>query len=288
MLSDLPPLGETVRRHGLRADKSLGQHFLLDPSITVRIASLCDLGGDTPTTVLEVGPGPGGLTRSLIAAGAERVVAVEMDPRFLPALEEIAEATDRLDIVQGDALKTDLRDHLPPLSLGGHIVASNLPYNVGTKLLLNWLTEVPRRWHQLVLMFQLEVAERVVAAPDTPAYGRLAVLSQSVASAHIAFRVPAGAFSPPPKVDSAVVVLRPLDGPYPDLANLENVTRAAFGQRRKMLRAALKGLAKSAGVKAESWLKAAGIDPTARAETVPVEGFHRLTDTWTQILSGDR
>ena len=261
----------------MRADKSLGQHFLLDPSITDRIASLCDL----PATVLEVGPGPGGLTRSLIAAGAERVVAVEMDPRFLPALQEVADATDRLDIIQGDALKTDLRDALPD----GHIVASNLPYNVGTKLLLDWLTQDPRRWTQLVLMFQLEVAERVVATPDTSAYGRLAVVSQSIAEAHIALHVPAGAFSPPPKVNSAVVVLRPLTEPYSNLDALEKVTRAAFGQRRKMLRAALKSMAKGAGVKAEDWLESADIDPTARAETVPVEGFHRLTDAWVRLGS---
>ena len=279
-LPDLPSLGETVRRHGLRADKSLGQHFLLDPSITDRIASLCDLGGDLggdlPATVLEVGPGPGGLTRSLLAAGAERVVAVEMDTRFLPALAEVAEATGRLEVVEGDALEVDLRDRLPD----GFVVASNLPYNVGTKLLTNWLTDEPRRWRQLVLMFQREVAERVVAEPGTGAYGRLAVLSRSVCECHIAFGIPPGAFSPPPKVSSAVVVLRPLSEPFGDLAGLEQVTRAAFGQRRKMLRAALRGMAKGAGVSAEAWLEASGLEPTARAETVPVEGFQRLVQTW--------
>ena len=265
---DLPSLSDTVRRHGLRADKGLGQHFLLDSNITDKIARLCDL----PAAVLEVGPGPGGLTRSLVDAGAERVVAVEMDPRFLPALREVAEASGKLEVVQGDALK--VRPDLPD----GHVIAANLPYNVGTKLLTNWLTQSPRRWRQMVLMFQLEVAERVVAGPGDSAYGRLAVLSASVCEAHIAMHVPARAFSPPPKVDSAVVVLRPLDTPFSDLETLGRVTQAAFGQRRKMLRGALKGLAKQKGVEAGAWLKAAGIDPTARAETIGVEGFQRLVE----------
>ena len=272
-LSDLPSLSDTVRRHGLRADKGLGQHFLLDSNLTDKIASLCDLRGDDgPVTVLEVGPGPGGLTRSLLAAGADRVVAVEMDARFLPVLEEVAAASGRLDIVEGDALKVN--PGLPE----GHVIAANLPYNVGTKLLIDWLTQSPRRWAQMVLMFQLEVAERVVACPGEPAYGRLAVLAQSVAEAHIALRIPASAFSPPPKVDSAVVVLRPLAGPYPDLRTLSQVTQAAFGQRRKMLRAALKSFARTRGLDAVDWLRSAGIDPTARAETIDVAGFQRLTD----------
>ena len=265
-LEDLPGLGETVRRHGLRADKGLGQHFLLDPTITDRIAALCAL----PATVLEVGPGPGGLTRSLLRAGAERLVAVEADSRFLPALQEVAIATGRLDVVEGDALK--VRPALPP----GHVIASNLPYNVGTKLLTGWLTREPRGWKQMVLMFQREVAERVVARPGGGAYGRLAVLAQSVATAHIALHVPAGAFSPPPKVDSAVVVLEPLPAPFSDLKTLGQVTQAAFSQRRKMLRAGLKGFAKARGVDVGDWLERAGLEPTARPETVGVEGFQRL------------
>ena len=268
MRLDLPSLAETVRTHGLRADKGLGQHFLLDNNITDKIASLCDL----PATVLEVGPGPGGLTRALIEAGAERVVAVEMDSRFLPALDEVAQLSGKLEIVHGDALK--VRPDLPQ----DFVIAANLPYNVGTKLLTNWLTQSPREWSQMVLMFQLEVAQRVVAGPGKSAYGRLAVLAQSVAECHIAMNVPARAFSPPPKVDSAVVVLRPLDEPYPHLKDLSRVTQAAFGQRRKMLRAALKSLANQSGLRAEAWLESAGIDPTARAETVPISGFQRLTD----------
>ena len=268
MRLDLPSLSETVRTHNLRANKGLGQHFLLDSNITDKIASFCDL----PATVLEVGPGPGGLTRSLIEAGAERVVAIEMDSRFLPALAEIAKASGILDVVEGDALKVspDLPD--------GHIIAANLPYNVGTKLLTNWLTQSPRKWRQMVLMFQLEVAERVVAGPGESAYGRLAVLAQSVAEAHIAMKIPATAFSPPPKVDSAVVVLRPLATPYPCLKALSRITQAAFGQRRKMLRAAIKGLAKQEGLEASAWLESAGIEPTARAETVDVGAFQRLAD----------
>lgn len=267
-MDNLPSLSETVRIHNLRADKGLGQHFLLDSNITDRIARLCDL----PATVLEVGPGPGGLTRSLFSQGAERVVAIEMDERFLPALDDIRSACGDLEVINGDALKvqTDLPE--------GHVIAANLPYNVGTKLLTNWLTQSPRGWAQMVLMFQLEVAERVVAAPGESAYGRLAVLAQSVCETQIAIKIPASAFSPPPKVDSAVVVLWPLETPYPHLKALSRVTQAAFGQRRKMLRRALKSLAKQEGLSAEDWLGSAGIDPTARAETVDVAGFQRLTD----------
>ena len=276
-LAALPNLVETVRRHGLRADKGLGQHFLLDANLTDKIARLCDLGGDSPPHILEVGPGPGGLTRSLLAAGAAHVTAVEMDARFLPALREIAEATQRLTIVQGDALELapKLSHKLPE----GYVIAANLPYNVGTRLLITWLTQRPRRWSQMVLMFQLEVAERVVALPGTSAYGRLAVLAQSVADAHIAFTLPAHAFSPPPKVDSAVVVLRPLAATYAHLDILGQLTRAAFGQRRKMLRSALKAFAKSRGLDATAWLEGVGVDPTARAETLGVQQFQELAES---------
>jgi len=276
---NLPILTETVRLHGLRADKKLGQHFLLDSNVTDQIARLCDLQGDGPRSVLEVGPGPGGLTRSLIEAGADHVTAVEMDSRFLPALQDIADASGKLSIVEGDALK--VRPDIPDF----HVIAANLPYNVGTKLLIDWLSQSPRRWSQMVLMFQLEVAERVVASPGDRAYGRLAVLSQSVCTAHIAMHVPANAFSPPPKVDSAVVVLHPLDTPYSDLKSLGRVTQAAFGQRRKMLRGALKGMAKGAGVDAVSWLKLADIDPTVRAETLEVTQFQMLTDRWLELTT---
>ena len=271
MIDDLPPLREVIARHGLAARKSLGQNFLLDLNVTARIAHLAgDLAG---VDVLEIGPGPGGLTRALLAAGARHVLAVEKDPRCLAPLAELAAACPgRLTVLEGDALALDLRGRLtPPVR-----VVANLPYNIGTELLVRWLTpdDWPPFWQSLTLMFQREVAERIVAAPGSKAYGRLAILAQWRAEARIVLRLPARAFTPPPKVDSAVVQLTALPAPrHPaDPAVLSRVVAAAFGQRRKMLRASLRGLAPDIG----RALAAAGIDPTARAEDIPIAGFCAL------------
>ena len=266
-LDDLPPLREQLEAHGLLARKSFGQHFLLDLNITRKIARLAaPLEG---RAVIEVGPGPGGLTRALLEAGAT-VIAVEKDPRFLPLLAELAAVADgRLVLVEADALKVDevqlLAAHAPGLPAR---VISNLPYNVGAPLLVKWLHQASR-FEALTLMFQKEVAERIAARTGSDAYGRLGVLSQAVCEAAIVMNLPARAFTPPPKVESAVVQLTPrADGPEPRLlAALERVTQAAFGQRRKMLRSSLKGLG------GEALCAAAGIDAGVRAETVPVSGF---------------
>ncbi|MDA0963304.1 MAG: 16S rRNA (adenine(1518)-N(6)/adenine(1519)-N(6))-dimethyltransferase RsmA [Proteobacteria bacterium] len=270
-IDTLPPLREVIAAHGLSAKKALGQNFLLDLNLTSKIARV---GGDlTGADVLEIGPGPGGLTRGLLASGARRVVAVEKDARCLPALDQIAAAyPGRLQVVSGDALDLDTAGLLtPPIK-----IVSNLPYNVGTELLVRWLTppQWPPFWTSLTLMFQREVAERIVARPGGKAYGRLAVLAQWRAEARIALTLPASAFTPAPKVDSAVVHLTALPEPrFPaDAQVLSRVVAAAFNQRRKMLRAALKGLAPDI----EDQLKVAGIAPTDRAEQVPLEGFCAL------------
>lgn len=270
-IDSLPPLREVIAAHGLSARKSLGQNFLLDLNLTARIARAAgELSG---ADVLEIGPGPGGLTRGLLAEGARRVLAVEKDSRCIPALEEIAAAyPGRLDVIEGDALEVDPLAHLtPPIK-----VAANLPYNVGTELLVRWLTpkDWPPFWDSLTLMFQREVAERIVAQPGGKAYGRLAVLAQWRCDAKIVMSLPPGAFSPPPKVSSAVVHLAALPGPrYPANAKiLQDVVARAFNQRRKMLRAALKGL----GPDIEDRLVAAGIKPTDRAEVVSLEQFCAL------------
>lgn len=274
-MDSLPTLVQTLKIHGLEANKKLGQHFLLDLNVTDKIARLA-----LPLeniSIAEIGPGPGGLTRSLFKAGAKHVLAIEMDERFLVPLQDIAEAANgQLDILNADALKVDIAEHL-----SGEIkITANLPYNVGTKLLINWLLAQPLFWSQAVLMFQKEVAERVVATPGNSGYGRLAVLSQSLCACHMAFEVPARAFSPPPKVDSAVVVLEPLpeETRYTNLTKLGQVTQAAFGQRRKMLRRSLKSIAQSHNTTAESWLETAGIDPARRPETLTPTEFHALTD----------
>ncbi|MEQ9673783.1 16S rRNA (adenine(1518)-N(6)/adenine(1519)-N(6))-dimethyltransferase RsmA [Roseovarius indicus] len=270
-IDTLPPLREVIATHGLSARKSLGQNFLLDLNLTAKIARAAgDLAG---SDVLEIGPGPGGLTRGLLAEGARKVLAVEKDSRCIPALEEIAAACPgRLQIIEGDALEVDPLAHLtPPIR-----IAANLPYNVGTELLVRWLTpkDWPPFWESLTLMFQREVAERIVAQPGGKAYGRLAVLAQWRCDARIVMSLPPGAFSPPPKVSSAVVHLTALPAPrYP--ANpkiLQDVVARAFNQRRKMLRAALKGL----GPDIEDRLLAAGIKPTDRAEVVSLEQFCAL------------
>jgi 16S rRNA (adenine1518-N6/adenine1519-N6)-dimethyltransferase len=269
-LDHLPPLREALEAHGLWARKSLGQHFLLDLNITAKIARLAgDLAG---APVIEIGPGPGGLTRALLRAGAN-VIAVEKDARFLPLLEELAGASaGRLRIVHADALEVDETRLLA--GAPGRIV-SNLPYNVGTALLLKWLTG-PFAPLSMTLMFQKEVAQRVVAEPGQPAYGRLALVTAAVADARIVMDLPARAFTPPPKVASAVVHLTPLERrPSPQrLEALRTVTAAAFGQRRKMLRSSLKSIG------GEDLCEAARIDPVRRAETLTTDEFLALADAY--------
>ena len=270
-IDHLPPLRDVIETHGIAAKKSLGQNFLLDLNLTAKIARLAgDLSG---ADVLEVGPGPGGLTRGLLAEGARRVLAIEKDPRCMAALDEIAAAyPGRLQVINGDALEIDPLTHLQsPIK-----VAANLPYNVGTELLVRWLTPPtwPPFWESLTLMFQREVAQRIVAQPGSKAYGRLALLAQWRAEPRIVLDLPPEAFSPPPKVSSAVVHLTALPAPrFPaDPAVLNKVVAAGFNQRRKMLRSALKPL----GPDIEDHLIAAGIKPTERAEQVPLEAFCAL------------
>ena len=271
MIDTLPPLREVIATHELRAKKSLGQNFLLDLNLTAKIARIA--GDLSECDVLEIGPGPGGLTRGLLAEGARRVVAIEKDARCLPALAEIAAAyPDRLTVLNDDALAVDWAAHLnPPIR-----IIANLPYNVGTELLIRWLIPPvwPPQWSSLTLMFQREVAERIVAREGSKAYGRLAVLAQWRCGARIGLNLPPEAFTPPPKVSSAVVHLTALEAPkFPaDQKVLERVVAKAFNQRRKMLRAALKGLCPDI----EDRILAAGLRPTDRAETVSLEGFCAL------------
>jgi 16S rRNA (adenine1518-N6/adenine1519-N6)-dimethyltransferase len=270
-IDDLPPLRDVIRRHDLSPRKSLGQNFLFDLNLTARIARAAEPLENV--TVVEVGPGPGGLTRALLALGARRVVAVERDERAMAALAEIAARyPGRLDVVAGDALTVDLGEPLGPER--ARIVA-NLPYNIATALLVKWLTVEPwPPWYDsMVLMFQREVAERIVAKPGGKSYGRLAVLAGWRTEAKILFDVAPSAFVPPPKVTSSVVRLVPRPVPLPcDAALLQRATEAAFGQRRKMLRQSLKSL----GVDPMPLLEAAGLEPTARAEEISVEGFVNL------------
>lgn len=269
-LDQLPPLRDTLAAHGLLAKKSFGQHFLLDLNITRKIACLAEVGeGDH---VIEVGPGPGGLTRALLETGAQ-VTAVEADPRFAPLLEELSMASGgALTLRLEDALTTD--EAAVAGAAPAHIV-SNLPYNVGTPLLIKWLTG-PFTPASMTLMFQKEVADRIAAAPGTEAYGRLSVIAQATSHAQVVMDVPARAFTPPPKVASAVARLTPReDRPEPGrLAALQQVTAAAFGQRRKMLRSSLKVLG------GEALCVAAGLSPEARAETIDVPGFLALADAY--------
>lgn len=270
-IDQLPPLREVIGAHGLSAKKSLGQNFLLDLNLTAKIAR--QAGDLNDCDVLEIGPGPGGLTRGLLAEGARKVLAIEKDARCLPALEEIAAAyPERLQVINGDALEVDPLEHLnAPIR-----VAANLPYNVGTELLVRWLTPKvwPPFWQSLTLMFQKEVAERIVAQPGSKAYGRLAILAQWRSEAKIAMHLPPGAFTPPPKVSSAVVHLTALETPKfeADAEVLSRVVAKAFNQRRKMLRAALKGVTPDI----EDRLQAAGIAPTERAENISLEAFCAL------------
>ena len=270
-LDNLPPLRDVIRRHELAAKKSLGQNFLLDLNLTGRIARAA--GPLDGVTVIEIGPGPGGLTRALLIAGAKKVIAVERDDRAIAALNEVAEAAPgRLDIIAGDALEFDATKHIA----GGPVrIAANLPYNIATILLVNWLTIEPwPPWYdRMTLMFQREVAERIVAEPGSKAYGRLSVLSGWRTQAKILFDINPSAFVPPPKVTSSVVEFIPRANPLPcSRRALERVTEAAFGHRRKMLRQSLKSL----GVEPLPLLAAANIAETARAEEIPVEGFVAL------------
>jgi len=262
----LPPLRDVIAQHGLAARKALGQNFLLDLNLTGRIAR--SAGDLTGVTVVEVGPGPGGLTRALVASNAKAVIAIERDQRFIAALQDLVEAAHgRLTIIEADALDVDPVDLAP----APRAIAANLPYNVATPLLIGWLKRITE-YVSLTLMFQKEVADRLVARPGSKAYGRLSVITQWCAEARVQFNLPPRAFTPPPKVESAVVHLTPRSNPEPaDWAAMEAVTAAAFGQRRKMLRQSLKSLGN-----AEALLAEAGLTPTARAEEIDVPGFAAL------------
>jgi 16S rRNA (adenine1518-N6/adenine1519-N6)-dimethyltransferase len=264
--TEWPALREVITRFDLRADKSLGQHFLLDGNLLDKIRRCAEpLAG---VNVIEIGPGPGGLTRALLASQAAHVTALELDPRAVRAMQALAESyPGRLTVIAGDALQADL----PALVAAPRAIVANLPYNMGTPMLIRWLAQA-REYQALTLMFQLEVAERIVALPDSPAYGRLAVISQFVCEAAIMMQVPAAAFSPPPKIESAVVRLVPKPAqPVKALfAAMERLTAAAFGQRRKMLRGSLRGLGGAA------LLDKAGIAGERRAETLSVAEFEIL------------
>ncbi|WP_377275526.1 16S rRNA (adenine(1518)-N(6)/adenine(1519)-N(6))-dimethyltransferase RsmA [Rhizobium sp. R86522] len=270
-LDGLPPLRDVIARHGLDAKKALGQNFLLDLNLTQKVAR--NAGSLEGVTVIEVGPGPGGLTRAILALGAKKVIAIERDPRCLPALQEIADHyPGRLEVIEGDALKTDFASLAPGEPVK---IISNLPYNVGTQLLVNWLlpNQWPPFWQSLTLMFQKEVGQRIVAREDDNHYGRLGVLCGWRTEAHMAFDIPPQAFTPPPKVTSTVVHLVPIEKPLPcDPDKLEKATQAAFGQRRKMLRQSLKPIG------GEALLARAEIDPQRRAETLSVEEFCRIAN----------
>ena len=270
-IDNLPPLREVISAHQLTARKSLGQNFLLDLNLTAKIAR--QAGDLSACDVLEIGPGPGGLTRGLLSEGARRILAIEKDNRCLPALKEIEKAfPGRLQVINEDALHLDPAKYLTaPIR-----IISNLPYNVGTELLIRWLTPPnwPPFWKSLTLMFQKEVAQRIVAQPGSKAYGRLAILAQWRSEVKIVLNLPPDAFTPPPKVSSAVIHLEALQTPRyeADQKALESLVAAAFNQRRKMLRSALKGLSPEI----EDHLKAAGLSPTERAEQVSLEGFCAL------------
>ena len=266
---NLPPLRDVIAAYGLAAKKSLGQNFLFDLNLTRKIARAA--GAAEGGVFYEVGPGPGGLTRALLSEGVDKVIAVERDTRCLPALEEIARAwPGRLEVISADALELDEAAILPP----GVRIAANLPYNVGTALLIKWLTveQWPPLWASLTLMFQKEVAQRITASAGSEHYGRLSVLAQWRCRAKILFDVNRGAFVPPPSVTSAIVRLEPREQPLApaNLKELEKITAAAFGQRRKMLRQSLKALG------GEALLGKAGIDPTARPEDLRIEEFAAL------------
>lgn len=265
-IADLPPLRELVNQHGLQANKAFGQNYLFDLNLTAKIARL---GGDlSDTTVFEIGPGPGGLTRALLSdTNAKQIIAIEKDRRFIEALQPLVALSEgRLTLIEGDALKTNLTD----LATGKRAVIANLPYNVGTELLISWL-HTPNEFTQFILMFQREVAERIIAKPNTKEYGRLAVLGQNLCDGKIAMKVPASAFTPPPKVTSSVIHLKPkADAHKIPIKALETLTAAAFGQRRKMLRQSLKNYLPV--------LEQCGIDPALRPEDLTVKDFLMLAE----------
>ncbi|MCB9988105.1 MAG: 16S rRNA (adenine(1518)-N(6)/adenine(1519)-N(6))-dimethyltransferase RsmA [Rhodospirillales bacterium] len=265
---NLPPLRDVIARHNLRAEKKLGQNFLLDANITDKIAR--SAGDLSDKTVFEIGPGPGGLTRSLLKAGAKKVIAIEYDPRAIAALQDlVAAAGGQLTVIHGDALKTDLLSLAPD---GPRAIVANLPYNIATPLLIGWLrqTHGGRAYDSMTLMFQKEVVQRICAVPGGRDYGRLSVLSQWLCDCRKVFDLPPGAFTPPPKVTSSIVQLIPktLSNDQPDFQTIEKLTAAAFGQRRKMLRSTLKEYLPV--------LEQAGIDPTNRAEQITVDQFINL------------
>lgn len=270
--TERPALRDVIARFELKPDKSLGQHFLLDANLLDKIRRCAEpLAG---LNVIEIGPGPGGLTRALLDSAARHVTALELDPRAVAAITALRETQPgRLTVIPGDALRADL----PALVPAPRAIAANLPYNVGTLLLLRWLKEAAA-YQAMTLMFQLEVAERITAAPDSAAYGRLSVISQWVCDTAVMMQVPASAFSPPPKVESAVIRLvpKPVQPAAPLFAAMERLTAAAFGQRRKMLRRAL------AGIGGEALLEQAGIAGTRRAETLSIAEFERLA----KLLAG--
>lgn len=284
MVDPLPPLREVIKAHDLAAKKSLGQNFLLDLNLTRRIARVAAPLNDC--SIFEVGPGPGGLTRALLMEGAAEVIAVERDDRCLPALEDVSTAFDRrLKVISEDAMRLSLEDIQAQASTDRLKIVSNLPYNIGTQLLINWLTTDawPPAFQSLTLMFQREVADRIVAKPGSKAYGRLAILAQWRGNVRIAVKVPAAAFTPPPKVDSAVIHYEPgipLDTELKPVV-LGKVTEAAFTQRRKMLRTSLKPLMGDP----HPFLEAAGIAPEARAETISVKDFVMLAKGYQDSLT---
>jgi len=279
--STLPPLEVVIATHGLLARKSLGQHFLLDSAITDRIAKYA--GDLRRMNVIEIGPGPGGLTRSLLRADAQTLFAIEKDDRCIAALEQIKHiAGDRLEIVHGDGMEVDLIKNVP----APRKIVANLPYNVGTAMLINWLGDIHKHgagaYESLTLMFQKEVAERIVASPGNKDFGRLSVLAQWLCDVRPDFELPPEAFSPPPKVSSMVITLTPRLKPLVEVSKdtLEKIVAKAFGQRRKMLRQALKGLP----VPAETLLEKAGIDGSLRAEALDVQTLCRLAQTYEQLV----
>jgi len=277
----LPPLRDVIAEFGLGAVKALGQHFLLDPNLTDKIVRVA--GAGPHDTIVEVGPGPGGLTRSLLASAASKVVVIEKDRRFLPALAQLVEAyPGRLEIVEADALKID---ETRWAGSGPVKIVSNLPYNIGTPLLIKWLSvdRWPPWYDSLTLMFQKEVADRIVSPPGTKSYGRLSVICQWRCTTEQCLKVPARAFTPPPKIESSVISLKPRpDSADPQMFRaLETVTSAAFGQRRKMLRASLKSVFGDA----ETVLKSLDIDPTRRAEELSIQEFTGLADKLNQSTS---
>ncbi|MEQ1706628.1 MAG: 16S rRNA (adenine(1518)-N(6)/adenine(1519)-N(6))-dimethyltransferase RsmA [Rickettsiales bacterium] len=277
----LPTLKEVIDKHGLFTRKSLGQHFLLDSGITDKIALYA--GDLKDYNIIEIGSGPGGLTRSLLAAGAKSLTVIEKDDRGIAVMEELAHLWNdgRLKVIHGDALKVNLLESVP----APRKIVANLPYNVGTMLLLQWLDDIARygkdTYESMTLMFQDEVAGRIIASPDTSEYGRLSVISQFLCECRYDFQLPPGAFSPPPKVHSAVITLTPHEKPLFPVSKdaLEKVVAAAFGQRRKMLRSALKPL----GVPVETLLEKAGIDGTLRAEVLDVATFCKLTQVYEEM-----